>query len=89
MSSLPRTSAGTSHAGHHGLRAGEDLEEQVRGAAAGVGQIDVRVSVINGEAVRVLQHAVGEDTVEVLRDHDGEVGTGSVANLLQQVAFWV
>ena len=34
-------------------------------------------------------HAVGEDAVEVLRDHDGEVGASAAANLLQQVALWV
>ena len=47
--------------------------EQLRGALAGVGKVDMRIGVVDGEAVDLPQHAVGEDAVQVERDDDRHV----------------
>ena len=43
----------------------EKAEQQSRGALAGLVEVHVRISVIRHDGIAVLQHAVGEDAVQV------------------------
>ncbi len=65
----------------------DDLQQQFRGTPAGIGEIDMRVGVVDGQAVHLPQHAVGEDAVQVERDDDRHRGAGDRADALQEIAL--
>ena len=90
ISSFPRTSAGmvtTRRDGPHG--AGQDAQEQPRRPLARLEEIHVGIGVIHRDGVGVLEHAVGQDAVQVERDHDGDLLAEDLARLGQQKSLGV
>ena len=49
----------------------------------------MRVGVVDGHAVDVLEHAVGQNAVQIARDDDGNIRPHHAADLCQQIAFRV
>ena len=67
----------------------DDPQQQSRGALAGLEEVDVRIGVIGDDRVAVLEHAVGEDAVQIERDDDGDLLAEDLARLRQQVALGI
>ena len=79
---------------HHTRDGGPDLfsdkpVQNPRRALAGGGKVHVGVGVVNSHAVDLLEHAVGQDAVQVERNHDRDVRAEQLAGLGQQIAFRV
>ena len=79
---------------HHPRDGGPDLlrdklVQHARRALAGGGKVHMGVGVVNRHAVDLLEHAVGQDAVQVKRNHDRDVRAEQLAGLGQQIAFRV
>ena len=61
---------------------GHDAQQQAGGALAGRVEVYMRVSMIHHDGVAVLDHAVGQDAVQVKRDDDGYVLAQDFARFL-------
>ena len=65
-----------------GLSLASQKPEEKRGRrAAGVGEVDMRIGVVDRETVDLPQHPVGEDAVQVERDDDRDLRAGHAADL--------
>ena len=73
--------------GPHG--AGQDAQEKPRGPLARLEEVHVGVGVIHRDGVGVLEHAVGQDAVQVEGDHDGDPLSEDLARLGQQESLGV
>ena len=69
--------------------AGDDVQQHAGRARAGIGEIDVRIGVIDCQAVDLAQHAVGQDAVQIERDHDRHGGSRHLSDAFQQKAFGI
>ena len=69
--------------------AGEDAEKEPRGALSGFKEVDVRVGVIGDDGVAVLDHAIGEDAVEIERDDNGDFFTEDFPRFLEEPALGI
>src|SRR5579859_722914 len=59
----------------------------MRRTSTRVGEVDVWIRMVDGQAVNVLQHAVGQDAVQIKGDDNRDFFAQNPSNLLQQVAL--
>ena len=65
----------------------EKPEEEAGGTRAGVGEVHVRIGVVDRQAVDLPEHAVGENPVQVERDDDGDLRAGHAADFAEEMAL--